>query len=187
MHSSWIEDTTMHMNDTRRAPESVIIRRAQPEDRQAILEVMRPWNMHHVPSPEMESIDVSCFFVARVDGRIVGAAGYEILSEGQGKTTLLGVLPEYTGSGIGYALQDARLREMARLGVEKVTTNADRPATIQWYRRFFGYREIGSLKKLHSFGDPNIDRWTTLQMDLQEYMGKTDQESAGPWDTKNPE
>ncbi len=37
-----------------------------------------------------------------------------------------GSLPEYAGSGIGYALQDARLREMARLGVEKVTTNADR-------------------------------------------------------------
>ncbi len=174
------------MNDTRRAPESVIIRRAQPEDREAILEVMRPWNMHHVPSPEMESIDLSCFFVARVDGRVVGAAGYKVLSEGQGKTTLLGVLPEYTGLGIGRVLQEARLREMARLGVERVTTNADRPATIAWYKRLFGYREIGSLKKLHSFGDPNIDRWATLQIDLLEYMARADDNSGARGNSRTP-
>lgn len=158
------------MHDREPTSASVTIQKARPEDRDAILAVMRPWNMHHVPSPEMRSIDLARFFVARIDGRVVGAAGYEILPDGQGKTTLLGVLPEFTGRGIGYALQDARLRDMARIGVERVTTNADRPDTIRWYKRLFGYREIGTLEKLHSFGDPEIDRWTTLQMDLKAYL-----------------
>jgi ribosomal-protein-alanine N-acetyltransferase len=175
----------LRMSKTGRAPESVTIQKAKPEEMEAILEVMRPWNMHHVPSPEMESVDLSCFFVARVAGRVIGAAGYKVLSRGEGKTTLLGVLPEYAGRGIGRALQEARLREMARLGVERVTTNADRPATIAWYKRLFGYREIGSLKKLHSFGDPNVGRWTTLQMNLPEYMGRADRQSAGARDIPN--
>jgi ribosomal protein S18 acetylase RimI-like enzyme len=173
-------------DDTRRPPESVIIQKARPEDREAVLEVMRPWNMHHVPSPEMESIDLSCFFVVRLDGRIVGAAGYKILPGGQGKTTLLGVLPDYAGRGIGSALQDARLRAMARFGVEVVTTNADRPATIRWYKRRFGYREVGRLEKLHSFGDPNLSHWTTLQLDLLEYIGGPKENDGGPSGRRQP-
>jgi len=135
----------------------------------------------------MEIIDLSCFFVVRLDGRIVGAAGYKILSGGQGKTTLLGVLPDYAGCGVGFALQDARLRAMARLGVEVVTTNADRPATIRWYKRRFGYREVGRLEKLHSFGDPNLSHWTTLQLDLLEYTGEPKENDGGPSGRRQPE
>lgn len=137
-----------------------------PGDREAILEVMRTANMHHVPSAEMGELDLERFFVAKAEGRIVGAAGYEILEPGRGKTTLLAVLPEYEGLGIGSALQQARLEAMARLGVSTVTTNADRPATIDWYKRRFGYREIGTLEKLIPFGDPNVDRWVTLELEL---------------------
>lgn len=146
------------------------IRRARPEDRDAILAVMRPWNMHHVPSSEMESLDLDCFFVAETEGRVVGAAGYKILGPGRGKTTLLAVLPEHLGSGMGAALQEARLRAMADLGVNTVTTNADRPETIAWYKSRFGYREVGRLAKIHSFGHPGIAHWTTLELDLDRYV-----------------
>jgi phenylacetate-CoA ligase len=150
--------------------EPFVIERAAPGDRDDILAVMRPANMHHVPSPEMEELDLERFFVARVDGRVVGAAGYTILGPGHGKTTLLAVLPAYGGRGIGTALQRARLDAMHRLGVTRVTTNADRPEVIAWYERRFGYRRVGELRKLIPFGDPGIERWVTLELDLSEYM-----------------
>ena len=149
---------------------SFTIRPARADEGPAILEIMRPWNMHHVPSAEMESLDLACFFVAVADGVMIGAAGYKLLGPGQGKTTLLAVLPAYLGSGAGAALQDARLQAMAALGVDTVTTNADRPETIEWYQTRFGYRQVGTLAKVHDFGRSDIDHWTTLQMDLGAYM-----------------
>ncbi len=154
------------------------IEKAKPEDLEAILEVMRPWNMHHVPSPEVEELDLSCFFVARVGEKTVGAAGYKLLSQSRAKTTLMAVLPEYGRSGIGKALQDARLEAMAAVGVKSVITNADRPATIKWYIKCYGYREVGCLKKLHSFGDPAIEYWTTLELDLEAFLRKRDLETG---------
>lgn len=44
-------------------------------------------------------------------------------------------------------------------------------STIDCYVRKFGYRKVGTLKKLHEFGDSTIDHWTTLRVDL------------GAWDT----
>ena len=150
------------------------IERARPEDQADILEVMRNFNMHRVPSPEMPALDLSRFFVARLGGRIVGAAGYTMLSPTEGKTTLLGVNPELSGLGIGKALQAARLEAMHALGAKTVLTNADVPETIAWYKKHFGYREIGRLKKLHSFGLENVDHWTTIRMDLDRYMRERD-------------
>jgi 3-keto-5-aminohexanoate cleavage enzyme len=150
--------------------EPLRVERARAGDRRAILEVMRPANMHAVPSPEMEELDPTCFFVARLGGKVVGAGGYKLLGPERAKTTLLAVLPEYGRMGIGAALQEARLRAMHRAGVTTVVTNADRPPTIEWYKRRFGYREVGKLKKLVPFGDPNVDEWTTLELDLAGYM-----------------
>ena len=146
------------------------IEKASRNDREAILKVMEPWNMHHVPSEEMDELDLSCFFVARVSGNIVGAAGYKLLTTEKGKTTLLGIRPELSGMGLGRALQDARLEAMYALGIKRVVTNADRPETIIWYKKHYGYREIGSLKKICDFGLSDVDHWTTLEMDLEKYM-----------------
>jgi 3-keto-5-aminohexanoate cleavage enzyme len=143
---------------------------AKKDDRDGILAVMRPFNMHNVPSVEMEELDISCFFVARMQGRIVGAAGYKLLGPGQGKTTLLGVLPECSGMGIGKDLQHRRMEVMRSKGVRTLTTNADRPDTILWYKKHYGYRQVGTLKKLCSFGLENVDHWTTLQTDLEDYF-----------------
>ncbi|MBT8420207.1 MAG: GNAT family N-acetyltransferase [Gammaproteobacteria bacterium] len=143
---------------------------ASQADGEAILSVLRHFNMHHVPSVEMERLDLKCFFIARLQGSIVGAAGYKIISETEGKTTLFGVLPEYCGLGIGKKLQHKRMEAMYKAGVKKVTTNADRPETILWYKKHYGYHQIGSLKKLCSFGLEDVDHWTTLQTNLDDYF-----------------
>lgn len=164
----------MAANQTKR-PDSdpqVRIERAGPDDLEAVLRVMRPWNMHHVPSPEMGELDLNCFFVARFEGEIIGAGGYRILSATEGKTTLLGVLPEYADLHVGKLLQKARLQAMINAGMRTVTTNADRPSVIRWYKMVFGYKEVGKLAKLHSFGHPDIDHWTTLRLDLAAYQQK---------------
>ena len=151
-----------------------IIEEALPSERDEIIKVLTPWNFHHIPSVEVEEIDFSCFYVAKVNGEIVGVCGYNILSEGLGKTTLLAVLPEFKGSGIGKALHEKRLFEMHKRGVKKVITNADRPDIILWYKKNFGYKEVGKIKKLISFGVKTIDSWTTIEMDLDSYMKNRD-------------
>ena len=149
---------------------NVKIERAKESDYDRVLAVMKPWNMHHVPSEEMEELEMNKFFVAKIDGKIVGASGYKMIAPDKGKTTLLGVLPEYSGYKIGRKLQDARINAMYELGAKKVITNADRPETIRWYKKNYGYYEIGTEKKLHSFGLDSVDHWTTLEMDLDEYF-----------------
>ena len=33
-------------------------------------------------------------------------------------------------------------------------------------------KEIGKLKKVHEFGDPHVDTWTTLELDLEAWAKK---------------
>ena len=147
-----------------------LIEEASLKDSKDIIEVMKVWNMHHIPSLEMDTLDMLCFFVAKIDGKIVGASGYKLLTPTTAKTTLLGIYPEFQGSGIGKALQDKRLKKMYDLGIKIVTTHADYPSTIVWYKKHFGYKEIGKLKKLISFSLENVDYWTTLELDLEQYF-----------------
>jgi len=149
---------------------------AEEKDINHILQIMRYANMHNVPSPEMPELDWKCFFVAKIDGRIVGAAGYKITSGTEAKTTLMSVLPDFREYGIGRALQTSRMRALCEQGIETLITNADIPETIEWYKKHFGYKEIGKLKKVHEFGRSNIDEWTTLQTDLREWKRKYDEQ-----------
>jgi exopolysaccharide biosynthesis predicted pyruvyltransferase EpsI/N-acetylglutamate synthase-like GNAT family acetyltransferase len=148
------------------ATESFRLRPARPADREAILAVMETANMHRLDSPEMPSFEIDRFVVAEADGRIVGAAGWQLLDGELAKTTLLAVLPAAGGRGVGSALQRARMSAMRLAGATRVRTNADRPETIAWYKRHFGYREVGTLAKEDDFGDPEVDRWVTLEADL---------------------
>jgi ribosomal-protein-alanine N-acetyltransferase len=141
-----------------------------PDDRQQMLRVLETANMHHVPSPEMEDFDVGSWFVAETDAAIVGVAGFRLLDrDGEliGKTTLLAVDPQARRHGVGGALQTLRMRLMREAGATRVITNADRPATIAWYERKFGYRRVGELPKLHEFGLPEVETWTTLEAPLR--------------------
>jgi ribosomal-protein-alanine N-acetyltransferase len=148
------------------------IRNAKVEDLDQIMEVLKSANFHRIPSEEMPDLDLRYYYVAECDGAIVGVCGYKLLGPGEGKTTLVSVKPSMRDSGIGMALQKVRLEAMYRAGVRHVTTNADLPETIQWYQRHFGYRKVGTLAKIHEFGDPAIDHWTTLRMDLRAWWKK---------------
>lgn len=150
------------------------IEKANSCQRKEFLNILRYWNMHHIPSVEMEDFNFECYYVAKVENKIVGLSGYKILNKEQGKTTLLVVLPEYLGSGIGKALQLKRLEVMYKKGIKSVITNSDRKETIVWYKKHFEYKEIGKIKKLISFGENNVDYWTTLEMNLDEYMKAKD-------------
>jgi 3-keto-5-aminohexanoate cleavage enzyme len=154
------------------------IEKASQRDRDGIIEVLRQWNMHHIPSLEMAELDLSCVFVAKLYDRIVGVGGYKMLSETEGKTTVLAVYPEFQGFGIGRQLQEKRLDALHGLGAKTVTTNCDRPLTVVWYKKYFGYEEIGQLRKLCSFGREDIDHWTTLRMDLVKYIGSKQNRAA---------
>src|SRR5215210_6467949 len=143
-----------------------IIRYATAADVPNILRTLESYNMHRIPSPEMPELDPKWFYVAEIDGRVVGAAGFKLLSPEIGKTTLLAVDTALSGRGIGLALQAKRMAALKSLGCKKIITNADRPQTIRWYQKHFGYRPIGRVKKIHSFGLPNVDHWTTLEADL---------------------
>ena len=155
-----------------------VIEQAREEDLEAIIAVLQTANMHHVPSPEMPELDCACFFVARRQGGVIGAAGYKVISPAEGKTTLMAVLPEYRRYGIGRALQEERMLALARRGIVRLTTNADIPETIAWYKKHFGYREVGKLPKIHPFGRPDVQEWTTLETDLQAWMRRREQPSS---------
>ena len=154
--------------------EAARYRRARPEDRDAIFRVLAFVNFHHVPSAEMPVFDLANVFVAEMEGTIVGVAGYTLLGDGRGKTTLMAVDPAYRRFGIGSRLQVLRMRAMREAGCRTVTTNADLPDTIAWYKKNFGYREVGTLAKLHEFGDPHRDHWTTLECDLAAWTDRGD-------------
>ncbi len=146
------------------------IEKARPQDRSAIIKVLEPWNMHRIPSPEAEEMDLSCFFVAKIGENIVGVAGYKMLSDHKATTRLLAVYPEFQGSGIGKALQDIRLETMHKLGIKHVITYSDRPEIITWYKKHYGYQETGKLKKLCSHGLNSVDHWTILEINLDNYF-----------------
>ncbi len=150
--------------------DEIRIEMARADDMADMLAVLRTANMHYVPSEEMPELDWRCCFVARAGERVVGMSGYKLLSETEGKTTLMAVDPAYRRYGLGKRLQTARLRAMAALGAKTVVTNADRPVTIDWYKKHFFYRQIGTVPKVHEFGDPDVHEWTTLEMDLEAWM-----------------
>lgn len=154
----------------RMGPVNYKIERARVKDRSSIIKVLEPWNMHRIPSPEAEEMDLSCFFVAKIDEKIVGVSGYKILSDEKAETRLLAVYPELQGTGIGKALQDTRLEAMHSMGIKKVITNADRPEIIVWYKKHYNYNEIGVIPKVSSHGLDSVGYWTTLEMDLDNYF-----------------
>ncbi len=151
---------------------NIKIERVAEEDQPGVMAVMKSANMHRVPSPEVPSLDWDRFWMVKLEGRVVGAAGYRLLENGDAKTTLMAVLPEVKGKGIGLALQAHRMREALTEGCRKMHTSSDIPATIEWYKKHFGYETTGNVQKLHEFGRPDIDTWTSMKTDLREWQNR---------------
>jgi len=140
-----------------------------PGDRDAILELLEPEGLHRIPSAEMDDLSVGSWLVYESAGTIVGVAGFRLdrTSDGiVGKNLLLAVQEEHRGRGVGRALVNRRLELMREAGASKVITNTDRPELIGWLIRDYGYRRVGEVEKLHPFGRPDVDRWTTLEASM---------------------
>lgn len=148
------------------------VRPARKDDYQNMLKVLETANMHYVPSDEMPELDwKQCFVAERCsDKKIVGMSGWVMKGTDAAKTTLMAVLPECRGYNVGHMLQTIRMVAAYYSGAKVMVTNADRPNTIDWYKRKFGYKEIGRLQKIHEFGRPDVSEWTTLETDLEFYM-----------------
>jgi ribosomal protein S18 acetylase RimI-like enzyme len=137
-----------------------------------MLAVLKSANMHYVPSEEVTELAWQKCFVAEscVAHLIVGMSGWIMTGPAAAKTTLMAVLPECKGYNLGHMLQTIRMVAAYHSGAKTMVTNADRPETIDWYKRKFGYREIGKLPKIHEFGLPDVWEWTTLETDLERFM-----------------
>lgn len=151
------------------------IRFARSTDITSVISLMEPYNMHHIPSPEMDKLNYKFFLIAESKGKPVGAAGFTFLSAETGKTTLMAVHPEFIHCGIGKKLQRMRMEILAGLGCTKIITNADRPEIIAWYKKHFNYKEVGKVPKIHSFGHKDIPKWTTLEADLTKISWRKEQ------------
>lgn len=151
---------------------AIEIRRMRDEDVASAMAILDGWNMAPraadaaVPDVERSGLDVSRSFVAVREGRIVGVASYIAHDATLAETASLAVDPSVRGAGVGYRLQQARLDEMRALGFSRVRTETDRPATIDWYMRKFGYRKVGTNPKKHAFSLECVDHWTVLELDL---------------------
>ena len=139
----------------------------------AAVRLLAFWNMAPlppgVPGEEVEAtgLEPDHTYVAVHDGRIVGVASFNLAGDGWAQTQSLAVDPDWVGQGLGERLQRARLAAIRALGVRRVRTEADRPETIAWYVRKFGYRIEGTVpKKQQRFSLPEVREWTVLILDL---------------------
>lgn len=149
------------------------IRKMTPQDLPEVMDLLARWSMAPTPgvaNAERSGIEIAHAFVAEnEDGCLVGVGSYLLLDEDTAETASLAVAPQVQGTGVGAMLQEARLQEMLARGIRRVRTETDRPETIAWYQRKFGYRVVGSNPKKHAFSLPDIDTWTVLELDLEQW------------------
>lgn len=156
----------------------VEIRPARVADLARIIEILEGYNMGHFGHAERPAMPkIEHFMVAEEQGVVVGCCAYLLYDESEiavradeAETGSLAVSAEYRGKGVGEALQAARMHQLLDLGIETLFTETDRPQTIAWYIRKFGYRRLSSRpKKFRDFGDPDVDTFTLLAVDLRKW------------------
>ena len=134
---------------------------------------------------KVSEINLQNAFLAVKDDKIVGVSHYKLLNENVAKTTLLTVLPECRGLGLGEKLQIARMKEAYEKGCKKLITYCETPSTASWYVKHFNYKILRTesvCHRLHFF--PLKDRivWgvhygvkgqkllKVLECDLEDYF-----------------
>lgn len=161
----------------------IIIRKMEMADMDAAIRVLEEWNLALLspvpadPETGSDSIDIENSFVALDGETVVGVASYIVWPKGLAETVSLGVDSRFRGTGIGYRLQMARLEEMRERGITTVLTETDRPETVNWYIRKFGYRITGKRRKKHSYSLPDVDHWTVLELDLGRFFEEKEADS----------
>lgn len=146
---------------------AVQIRRPREDEWDRILEILETANFHHIGGLEMPEFPLNDCFVAVLDGRVIGVAGYKILDATTAKTSLLAVDPEHRGGAVGITLQTARQDFLRAQGIKELYTNSDDERVIDWYMRHFGYKPTGKrIPKLESFGRDDKTEWINMKVEL---------------------
>jgi N-acetylglutamate synthase-like GNAT family acetyltransferase len=110
---------------------NVIVRPAVPDDLGALAEFIKPFVAEGrlLPRTFNELADfLPSFFVAELDGRLIGCAALEVYSWKLAEVRSLAVAPEARGLGIGRLLVNAcvnRAREQRILEVMAITSSED--------------------------------------------------------------
>jgi len=98
-----------------------MIRRATLDDTEAILAVVNT-NIDRLLARDRDEIVqlLDAFWVAEVDGRVVGCCCLEVYSPKIAELRSLAVIPEFRGRGLGAALTDAAVGEAKQRGIPQV-------------------------------------------------------------------
>lgn len=147
--------------------DDITVRRPRAGDWQQVMTLLERANFHRIGGAEMARFEPEDCFVAEVDGRVAGVAGYAILDPETAKTTLMVVDAALRLRGVGTALHRHRLDYLRGLGIRVLYTNCDDPAVIAWNCRHFGFAPTGRMiPKQEDFGRRDKDAWTNLRLDL---------------------
>jgi len=150
---------------------TIEIRAMQPGDIDAVMAILRSWNLAPVapsvenPHPERTEFLIENALVA-VDGdRIVGVRSYIPLSPTTVEGASFAIASDRLREGIGKRLQIAAYRQMYARGIRTIRSETDRPEHIQWLVRR-GHRVVGTTPKRHAFGLAHVEHWTVLEFDF---------------------
>lgn len=114
-----------------------MVRKATPADVDAILAVVNT-NTDRLLARDRDEIAslLESFWVAEVDGRVVGCSCLEIYSPKIAELRSLAVLPEFRGRGLGAALTEAAVEHARQRGIPQVLV-------VTSNREFFEQRNFG--------------------------------------------
>lgn len=114
-----------------------MVRKARSDDVDAILAVVNT-NTDRLLGRDRDEIAqlLDTFWVAEVDGHVVGCCCLEVYSPKIAELRSLAVLPEYRGRGLGAALTDVAVEDAKRRGIPQVLV-------VTSNREFFERRNFG--------------------------------------------
>ena len=114
-----------------------MVRKANAGDVQTILDLVNT-NTDHLLARDREEIVqlLDSFWVAEVDGQVVGCSCLEVYSPKIAELRSLAVAAAFRGQGLGAALTDAAVEEARRLGIPQVLV-------VTSNREFFERRNFG--------------------------------------------
>lgn len=148
------------------AARQIVIEKAVPNDGKTIYEIgtlcfSDAWREETVLH-DMEG-DYSCYFIAKVDGEIVGYGCFWFIAD-EGQLVNIGVRPDYRSQGIGEAIltrgiEEARERGMRTMFLEVRVSNL---GAQKMYEKF-GFQNLGLRKKVY---DLPMEDGYVMQRDL---------------------
>lgn len=140
-----------------------------------VLALLSIWNIAPIaptpenPEPERTKVYVENTFLAFDGEQLVGISSYIVHSPVLAEACSVAIRPECQRKGMATQLAHARFVEMRRRGIKVVRAEADRPGTIRWMTEKLGYKIIGTNPKRHPFGAADVDRWTVMELNLDDF------------------